>query len=123
MTDPEGCNAAGRTLQSVAERRREPRRHAPANRISWTREGATETVSGWVSDVAESSIAFVTPARHHLVAGEPIALTLHAGTPSEQHRYVRVVRTSRYDGFFSVVGCRDEPKSRSPDRFTAHTTA
>lgn len=88
------------------ERRSEIRRRAPATRISWAREGAAKTCTGWVSDVAASSIAFVTPTREKPSAGEVIELTLGATGRSPQHRSVRVAHTLPHDQLFSLVACR-----------------
>ena len=90
------------------ERRLEARRHAPAERISWVREDATRANAGWVNDVAESGIAFVTPARDQPSPGELIELTFNPGGPSPRHRLVRVARFGPYDSFFSVVGWRNK---------------
>ena|GEM_PF-5139992 len=91
------------------ERRSEVRGRAPAERIAWAREDATRTNAGWVNDVAESGIAFVTPARDRPSPGELIELTFDPGGPSPRHRLVRVARIAPYDRFFSVVGCRNNP--------------
>lgn len=91
------------------ERRSEGRRCAPAHRISWTRENATRTCTGWVSNVAASGIAFVTPTRDQPAPGEAIELTFDPGSRSPRHRRVRVARTAPYDRFMSIVGCRNEP--------------
>ena len=90
------------------ERRLEVRRRAPAERISWAREDATGTNAGWVNDVAESGIAFVTPSRDQPSPGELIELTFNPRGPSPRHRLVRVARIAPYDRFFSVVGCRNK---------------
>ncbi len=91
------------------ERRSEVRRRAPARHISWTPENATRTYTAWVSDVAESSIAFVTPTRDRPAPGEAIELTFDPGGSAPRYREVRVARTAPYDRFFSIVGCRYEP--------------
>lgn len=90
------------------ERRSELRRRAPATRISWAREGAAKICTGWVSDVATSSIAFVTPTREKPNPGETILLTLKAGSRSPQHHTVRVAHTSPHDQLFSLVACRTD---------------
>ena len=97
------------------EQRSEMRRRAPADRLSWTRENATKTFTGWVSDVATSSIAFVTPTRDRPDLGEAIELTLDSGSQYPRRRAVRVARTALHDGLFSIVACRNdlEPDSRS----------
>ena len=91
------------------ERRAEVRRSMPARRVSWTRENATRTVTGWASDIANNSIAFVTPTRYQPASGEAIELTFDAGSQSPQYRSVRVVRTAPHDQFLSLVACRNEP--------------
>ena len=91
------------------EARSEARQPAATNRISWMREDASEAYSGWVSDVATSSIAFVTPTRYQPASGEAIVLTFDAGSQSPQYRSVRVVRTAPHDRFLSLVACRNEP--------------
>ena len=90
------------------ERRSEPRRVVAARRVSWAREDATRTCTGWVSDVATSSVAFVTPTRDRPAPGEAIVLTLDAGGRSPRHHSVRVVRTEPHDRLFSLVACRTE---------------
>ena len=99
MTDPGGPD----------ERRREVRRAAPTERIAWAREQATRTCAGWVSNVAASSIAFVTPTRDRPRPGETIELTFSPESESPLHTRARVVRTGPHDRFFSVVACRNEP--------------
>jgi len=91
------------------ERRSESRERAAARRLAWAREESTEANTGWVSEVAASGIAFTTPTRDRPAPGDVIELTLEPGGPFAQRRRVRVARTGRYDRFFSVVGCRDEP--------------
>ena len=90
------------------ERRSEVRQRVPANRISWTRENAAKAFTGWVSDVATSNIAFVTPTRDQPTLGEMIELTLDPQSRSPRHRSVRVTRTAPHDRFFSLVACRNE---------------
>lgn len=92
--------------KSRQERRSEVRRRAPAARISWTREDAARTCSGWVNDVAPSSISFVTPNRDLPAPGEAIELTWNAGGPSPQYHSLRVARTAPHDRLFSLVACR-----------------
>lgn len=94
------------------DKRSEVRYRAPADRVSWTGETATRTVAGWVSNVATSGIAFVTPTREQPAPGETIEVTFGAGGPTPQHRTVRVAHTAPYDRFFSVVGCRNEPAEK-----------
>ena len=91
------------------ERRAEVRRGAPADRLSWMRDQATRMHTGWVNDVAASSIAFVTPTRDKPSPGEAVELTFGTGSRAPQHRWVRVTRTAPYDRFFSLIGCRNEP--------------
>ncbi len=97
------------------ERRSEVRRRAPATRISWAREDAANICTGWVSDIATSSIAFVTPTREKPNPGEMILLTLNAGSRSPQHRMVQVARTSPHDQLFSLVACRTAAAAEHPD--------
>ncbi len=97
--------------QSQQERRSEVRRRVPAKRISWTRESGTEVCSGWMSDVASSSVAFVAPTRNLPALGEAIELTFDAQGSHARHRSARVVRTARQDRFFSVVACRTQTPS------------
>ncbi|MGB2984956.1 MAG: hypothetical protein WBE26_03655 [Phycisphaerae bacterium] len=95
-------------LTHQQERRSEVRRCAPATRVSWAREDATKTCTGWVSDIATSSISFVTPTRDRPTPGEPIELTLNAGSQLPQHHAVRVARTESHDQLFSLVACRTD---------------
>ena len=100
---------------SQQERRAEVRRGACADRISWLRDQATRTHTGWINDVAASSIAFVTPTRDKPSPGEAVELTFGTGSRAPQRRWVRVTSTVPYDRFFSLIGCRDEPpKERAP---------
>ncbi len=91
------------------ERRSEARNAASNDRISWTHEEARQIYTGWVSDTASSSVAFVTPTRSHPSPGESIELTFAPGGSRPQHRRVRVMRIAPYDRFFSLVGCHDDP--------------
>lgn len=95
-------------LSQKEERRSEVRKRAPAERISWAKEDATKTSTGWVSDVATSSISFVTPTRDLPVPGETIELTLNGNGPLPLHRSVRVTRTAPHDRLFSLVTCRTD---------------
>ena len=95
--------------QPQCEGRSEVRQPAATNRISWTREDATETYTGWVSDVATSSIAFVPPTRYQPAPGEAIELTFNAGSQSPHYQRVRVARTTPHDRYFSLVACQTEP--------------
>ena len=97
------------------ERRIEPRLRGAADRISWTRKNATRTCTGWISNTAASSIAFVAPTRDQPVLGETIELTFGPGSSFPQHQRVRVVRTTRHDRFFSLVGCKKEPVVQRSD--------
>ena len=90
------------------ERRSEGRRRCAPTRIAWARDDATRTCTGWVSDVATCSIAFLTPTRDLPAPGEVIELTLNAGSPLPQHHSVRVARTTPHDRFFSLVACRTD---------------
>ncbi|MGB2988133.1 MAG: hypothetical protein WBE26_19875 [Phycisphaerae bacterium] len=94
------------------ERRSEMRHHTSQDRLSWVREKEDVSHTGWVSNVAESSIAFVTPTRDQPTPGEAIELTFGFGSQSRQHQRVRVTRTVPYDQFFSIVGCRSESAER-----------
>ncbi len=95
-------------LNRKEERRCDLRQGAPAERIWWAREDAAKTSTGWVSDVATSSISFITPTRDLPVPGEAIELTLHAGSRLPQHRSVRVARTAPHDRLFSLVACHTD---------------
>ncbi len=101
--------------QSPRERRSEVRRRVPAKRISWTRESGAETCSGWMSDVASSSVAFVAPTRNLPAIGEAIELTFDAQSIHPRHRSARVARTARQVRFFSVVACRTQMPSEPCD--------
>ncbi len=94
------------------DRRSEPRRPA-VDRISWIRDTATRAHSGWMSDVAATGIAFVTPTRDLPAPGEAIDLKVGCGGVSPDYRRVRVVRAAPYDRFFSTIGCRDETPAAS----------
>ena len=89
------------------DRRSQPRRRTPANRVSWTRENADRVCTGWVSDVATSSVAFVTATRDQPAPGEALELTLGATGPHPQYRHVRVARLAPFDSRFTLVACRD----------------
>ena len=95
-------------LNQKEERRSEVRRRAPAERISWTREDAAKISTGWVSDVATSSISFVTPTRDLPMPGETIELTLNSSGQIPRHRSVRVARTAPHDRLFSLVACHTD---------------
>jgi hypothetical protein len=89
------------------EQRSEVRRRVPTCRIAWTRPDATHAFTGWISDVADSSVSFVTPTRDIPKPGEAIELTFDAGMQNERYRAVQVARTAPYDRFFSVVACQN----------------
>ncbi len=90
------------------ERRSETRQSAPTKRLVWARENDAQTSTGWVSEIATRSVAFVTPTRCHPTPGEAIELTFDPSGPSPQHREFRVVRAAPYDEYFSIVGCESE---------------
>ncbi|UCE59224.1 MAG: hypothetical protein JSU63_17490 [Phycisphaerales bacterium] len=87
------------------DRRSETRQSTPTERLAWARENDKQTSTGWVSNIATRSVAFVTPTRSLPSPGEAIELTFGSSGPSPQHREFRVVRAAPYDEFFSVVGC------------------
>ena len=89
------------------DRRSQPRRRTPADRVNWTRENADRVCTGFGSDVATSSIAFVTATRDQPALGEALELTLNAGGPRPQYRHVRVARLAPFDSRFTLVACRD----------------
>ncbi len=89
--------------KQTANRRAEARRRTSPDRIVWTRETAGETHSAWLSDVAASSVAFLTPTRHQPLPGEQIELTFRPQDPSQQYQSVRVVRAAPFDRFFSLI--------------------
>ena len=91
------------------ERRGEIRRSAPAERISWVGDSATKTNAGWVNDLADSSMAFVTPTRDMPSPGDTIEVTFGTDGPSALRQSVLVVRTAAYDRFFSTVACQGTP--------------
>ena len=99
-------------LSQYEERRSEVRLPASAERISWARKDAVSTTGGWLSDVATSSISFVTPTRDSPVPGDAIELTLNASGRSPQHRSVRVARTAPHDRLLSLVACRTDATSQ-----------
>lgn len=88
------------------EKRSETRRRVPTCRIAWTRPDGTKAFGGWVSDVAESSVSFVTPKRDTPRPGESIELTFDVGTSAEHYQSVLVARTAPHDRFFSLVACQ-----------------
>jgi len=94
---------------SQDERRGEIRRSAPTERISWVGDNATKTNAGWVNDLAESSMAFVTPTRDLPSPGDNIEVTFGTDGPSALRQSVLVVRTAPYDRFFSMVACQGAP--------------
>ncbi len=96
------------------ERRSQPRRPAPAKRVSWARPDAPKTCTGWISDVAESSVAFVTPRRDTPTVGEAIDLTLDTGRRSQRHRVAQVARTAPHDRYFNLVACRTDSEVGLP---------
>ena len=63
----------------LQDRRLEERRHVPVKRIAWMRADPSKAFTGWVSDTATSSLAFVTPTRDQPSAGEEIELTIGVG--------------------------------------------
>ena len=93
----------------TSEQRSEVRRRVPTSRIAWTRLDATRAFTGWVSDIAESSVSFVTPTRDTPRPGEAIELTFDVGTEVERYQAVQVARTAPHDRFFSIVACQKLP--------------
>jgi len=93
------------TSRPKREQRSEVRRRIPTCRIAWTRPDATHAFSGWVSDMADSSVSFVTPTRDTPKPGEAIELTFDVGTAAEHYQSVQVARTAPHDRFFSLVAC------------------
>ncbi len=91
------------------DQRLEVRRRVPTYRIAWTRPDATHAFTGWVSDVAESSVSFVTPTRVMPKRGEAIELTFDVGTKAERYQSAQVARTAPHDRFFSLVACQKMP--------------
>lgn len=91
------------------EQRSEVRRHVATSRIAWTRPDAAKAFTGWVSEIAESSVSFVTPTRDIPRPGEALELTFDVGTQVERYQFVQVARTARHDRFFSIVACQKMP--------------
>jgi hypothetical protein len=96
--------------QDRNEQRVRVRQSAPAKRISWVQKDASRTHVGWVNDADTAGIAFVTPTRDKPSPGESIELTFGPQGPSPRHSRVRVIHTTPYDRFFSIVGCQTEPQ-------------
>ncbi len=97
------------------ERRREPRRMASQERITWTRDPDTKTHGGWVSDVASASVAFVTATREIPNPGEVIDLAVASHEAKPEYRKLKVVRTSPVDHHFSLVGCVEAVVGPGPE--------
>lgn len=94
------------TTQAQDDRRAEARREIGTPRITWTRPKTAGIHTGWVSDVAKTSVTFVTPTRDRPTPGEAINLAPATAAPIPLHKSVQVVRVSPFDRYFSVVGCR-----------------
>ncbi len=103
----------GHTQQS--ERRGEVRRPNTADHICWTRETANQTFNGWISDVASTSLSFLTATRDRPNPGETIDLTIGSGGHAPRHQAVTVVRAAPYDQYFSLVGCRSATECENAD--------
>ena len=88
------------------DRRSAVRREGAAAPIAWTRRDVAGIHTGWVSDIAKTGVAFVTPTRDRPALGEAIDLTPGGGESIPIHRSVQVVRVAPYDQYFSIVGCR-----------------
>ena len=97
------------TSKQKHEQRSEVRRRVPTYRIAWTRSDATHAFTGWVSDIAETSVSFVTPTRDTPKRGEALELTFDVGTKAERYQSVQVARTAPHDRFFSIVACQKLP--------------
>jgi hypothetical protein len=83
------------------DRRRETR-HQAAGQVEWNVTQLPDMHVGWLSDISESGVSFVTPRSLVPPAQETIEMA-PLGLPT---RVYRIVRETEYDGRNSLVACR-----------------
>lgn len=85
-----------------ADRRREER-HPVGGRIHWTRAGRSLAFTGWLSDVSDSSVSFISSSRNSLRPGEEIEVTKDSGGLPP---HFQIIRITPFDEKLSLIACR-----------------
>ena len=97
------------TMEStLRDRRSEPRRYCCAKRISWRAPAGAKGVQGWLNDVSESGLGFLTHRFFLPEVGDEIEVTC-----DDEPTMCRVLHVRSADCTFSLVGCRKISSGRA----------
>jgi hypothetical protein len=86
---------------TLRDRRSEPRRYCCAQRIRWTAVAGGNGVHGWLNDVSDSGLGFLTHRFICPAVGDEIEVVC-----DDEPVVCRVLHVGAADSTFSLVGCR-----------------